>query len=88
MKKVFNSEIILDALVKYTGKPFEYDEITRVWESKDYALVETDWYIFEVYALVYDRDTGFMSDILLESDLSLADAIDKINADIAQKVGL
>lgn len=78
--KVYNNQIILDALNKYTNETFSYDDDIG-YMSDNFEVAEVDFYLFEVTRVVRQLDTGIVDHFLLCSSETLADAIDFINSD-------
>ncbi|MCA9339396.1 MAG: hypothetical protein KDA17_00620 [Candidatus Saccharibacteria bacterium] len=81
MKPTYNHQLIAEALNKHTREKFEYRDESETFVSKNYEVTEIEMFIFEVSALTYDRDTGATNEFLIDTGLTLADAIDAIRKD-------
>ena len=82
---VYDCQIVLDALIKYTNLPWSYDETAEIYLSpRAYEIVEISPGEFAADFLTYDRDTGFYNEGVLNAGDTLANIINHINQDLAQ----
>ena len=80
MKTVYNYQVILHVLNSLTKEKFSYDnDNDGHYFSKNFEVIETEFYRFDLYELKYDYDTGFYNQFIIKEDLDLSDVIQVIN---------
>jgi len=79
MSTTFNSQLITEALNKHTKESFRYLDDGETFTSKYTEILEVEMYIFDIYELRYDKDTGGTDSFLIGENETLADTIDLIN---------
>jgi hypothetical protein len=85
MKRVYNFQLIVEALNKYTNEKFNYEDDTDDFVSRNFILREDGCYTFEVYRTADDPDTGAINEWCLGYKYTLADAIDAINKEVGNE---
>jgi hypothetical protein len=79
MKTVYNHQVILHVLNSLTKETFIHDEDNeRTYYSRDFEVIETEFYRFDLYELKYDFDTGAYNEFLIKEDIDLSDVVQNI----------
>jgi hypothetical protein len=78
-KPIYNYELTLDLLNRFTNETFKYNHEDEFFESENFELAETDAGLYSLDQLVRDWDTGAYNNFTKAENESLAGVIDTIN---------